>query len=402
MERDPVRLRAELIERFREQALFAEGYAPVYRRLFSAVAGWLAAGSDEEFAGWLITAAADRQPFDVTLLLPAAIHFDVLAAVPAAAPLAGYYPSVGGRAPDDDDPGFEAALRQVIHDRRDAIAAFIRTENVQTNETARGLAWLLPASVVGWPAIRLVELGASAGLNLVAERRSYRLVSETEPNAPLLDLGRADTPQFVTRIAGDLTLPFGPAELRLPEPIIRIAGDQKPFPLDSPQAETKLAAFIWPDQPTRLERLREGIRAVSAAAGDGEPVSVAPLHLPDELAEFMHRAVADGPTLPVIVYNTTMSMYLAGGATALRKAMSHWASSAAALDVPLLWLQWEPAHTGEEPPEPGWVAWTGDLWYRGRHHHARLAWVHPHGTRLRWDAAAAENLQILSKFDSLL
>ena len=65
--------------------------------------------------------------------------------------------------------------------RREPLAAFIRSANVQTNETGRGLAWLLPVACLGWPAVHLVELGASAGLNLVAERRGYRLMDAADP-----------------------------------------------------------------------------------------------------------------------------------------------------------------------------------------------------------------------------
>src|SRR5690606_1327638 len=78
-------------------------------------------------------------------------------------------------------PLLHHALRETIFARRDSLAAFIRRANVQTNETGRGLVWLLPVACLGWPAVHLVELGASAGLNLVADQRAYRLVEAADP-----------------------------------------------------------------------------------------------------------------------------------------------------------------------------------------------------------------------------
>lgn len=156
-------LRVQLTNDFRSQERFAAGYSPLYALLFGIVAGWLAAEEPDPVLDWLLTAAAERRPFDVTLLLPAALHRDVLAGVPAAAPLAPFYPSVGGTVPGAPAADLAAALRQVVLARGDALAAFIRRANVQTNETGRGLAWLLPLAALGWPAVHLLELGGQRG-----------------------------------------------------------------------------------------------------------------------------------------------------------------------------------------------------------------------------------------------
>jgi hypothetical protein len=392
----------DLALRFREQERFAGGYAPLYRRLFATIAAWLESDRPNAAAAWLVGAAAGRPAFDVTLLLAAAIHREVLAH-DAGAPvdesvidLARFYPTAGGLAPRDDDASFDDALLAVILAEGDRFADFIGRAGVQTNETARGLAWLLPAAMAGWDAINLVEVGASAGLNLVAERRAYSLVSGESPAVPLLTLGLGRAPQFVARVAGEPALPFDPSSLRLPRPVTRRGGDLSPFPLATAGDELALASFVWADQPARLDRLREGIAAARHANRGPSPIRISPLRLPDELGPFMDSVTAGNPSLPTIVYNTTMSMYLERKAAGLREAMTTWANEAA-LSEPLLWLQWEPPHhEAATPPEYGWLAWTADLWAGGLHRHWLLGWVHPHGTSLVWEpgvAAFAENVR---------
>src|SRR5688572_28148204 len=103
---------SKLRVKFGEQAAFAAGYSPLYARLFSALEEWLADESDPLVA-WLLHAGEGRYSLDASLLLPAAIHREILLGEPAVAPLARYFPTVGGELPPDH-PGFTAALRQAI------------------------------------------------------------------------------------------------------------------------------------------------------------------------------------------------------------------------------------------------------------------------------------------------
>jgi hypothetical protein len=166
--------RQKLLYRFGKQAEFTADYSPLYASLFSTIANWLENEADP-VVSWLLEASNGRNSFDVPLLLAAGLHRDVLWQVPEVAELAAYYPSVGGERPSTD-PHFNTSLRQAILARRLALADFIQTATVQTNETGRGLCWLLPLLYTNWTAVHLVDLGASAGLNLAAEQRSYRLI----------------------------------------------------------------------------------------------------------------------------------------------------------------------------------------------------------------------------------
>lgn len=375
--------RAQLIDDFRAQQRFAAGYSPLYALLFGIVAGWLAAEPAGPVVDWLLALAAERRPFDVTLLLPAALHRDVLAGVPAAAPLAPFYPSVGGTVPAAPATDFAAALRQVIRARGDALAAFIRRANVQTNETGRGLAWLLPLAALGWPAVHLLELGASAGLNLVAEQRAYRLADTAAPETTLLMLGKGTAPQFTALARGRATLPPLPC---CPTILSRTGVDLHPFPLATAEDEMTLTAFLWADQVTRIDRLREGIAALRAVETTAAPVRLVPLRLPDELPGFLTGYDPAPSDAPVVVFNTTVTMYLPDRGAGLREAIGAWAGRRTA---PVLWLQWEmPDPADGAPAGDNWLAWTADLWPNApgglRHQHFHIAWVHPHGTALAW------------------
>lgn len=382
-------LRRQLAHHFRQQQRFADGYSPLYARLFGSVAGWLAGDEDNPLAEWLVAATAGREPFDVTLLLAAAVHREVLAG--NAPELARFYPTArgGGDVSAEEDDEFPAALAAFILTHRERLARFIQRANVQTNETGRGLAWLLPVACLGWPAVHLVELGASAGLNLVAERRTYRVADAADPARTLLQLGEGK-PQFTALAAGAAEIP-PPA--CCPRILSRTGGDVVPFHLNTAEGELTLAAFVWGDQAQRMERLREGIAALRAVEHSDAPVRLRPMRLPEGLPHFLANDLPRPLGAPVVLFNTTVTMYLADRGVSHRGMIAGWA---AAQSVPVLWLQWEPWPNGPPPPGREWLAWTADFWPndgRGTAEQFHLAWVHPHGTALEWAAGWAKFLR---------
>lgn len=369
-----------LLERFRSQEAFARGYSPLYQALFGRVADWLGAESAETdpLVQWLVEVGQGRQTLDVTLLLAAGLHRDVLAGDPGVSPLAEYFASAGGQRPVD--AGFEAALREAINGRKDTLAAFIQTANVQTNETARGLCWLLPLYAMNWPEVCLVDLGASAGLNLAANKRAYRLVAE-DSGETLLDIGQASPVQFVSRCRGEIEPLARYEDRNLPEITGRLGCDMLPFALDSITAEQTLMSYVWGDQINRLKRLEEGIAAFREIQAGDAPVKLHQVHLPEGLGDFLRSAVPKDES-PVVVYNTFMTTYLSDKGASFRATIGEWA---AARRQPVLWLQWEPIRDLHEGPEYGWCGWTADLWAGVDHRHWLLAWVHPHGTHIQFE-----------------
>ncbi|MCB9446658.1 MAG: DUF2332 domain-containing protein, partial [Ardenticatenaceae bacterium] len=295
-----------------------------------------------------------------------------------AAELAQYYPSVGGQR-DFNNAQLPHILRQTILARRDALAPFVQTATVQTNETARGVCWLLPLLYTSWDAVHLVDLGASAGLNLVAEARNYRIFYG-DPLAvngnQFFDVGGGQSVQFPMQTQGPFRQP--PTTNRQPQILSRTGCDLAPFRLETAADEQTLAAYIWADQPQRLERLREGLAAFHQT---DPPVQLHPVRLPNELPEFLATAVPLHPNSPVVIYNTNMTVYLDDKGRSFQQHIANWATTQ---KRPVLWIQWEPLWDGPQPPEYAWVAWTADLWQAGRHHRWHLAWNHPHGTAVHW------------------
>src|ERR1700730_14052353 len=70
------------------------------------------------------------------------------------------------------EPPDLAALHFLLGDREDELAGIILARRTQTNEPAR-CATLLPALALLPPPLAIVEVGASAGLTLLADKYSY-------------------------------------------------------------------------------------------------------------------------------------------------------------------------------------------------------------------------------------
>jgi hypothetical protein len=372
-----------LQRRFRKQQTFTEGYSPLYSRMLGLLADWLSADQNDELSRWLLAVAASRASFDVPLLLLAGLHREILAGNPEVETLARFFPSVGGNQHvDAKDLG--SSLRQAILARRDELAAFVGAATVQTNEPGRGLCWLLPTLYPGWPAMHLVELGASAGLNLAADQRHYRLNCAVSDNArgnggdTLLELGCGEPEQFVAVGEGDFQ---PPSTGNTPQILSRQGCDLAPLALDSERDEQTLAAFVWADQLQRLALLRQGIAALRRVDQPQSPVRIHRANLPGDLPRLLNERVSLLRDAPIVLYNTYLTTYLHDKGALLRPQLAAWAERH---PQPVLWLQWETLWQGPSPPHFGWIGWTADVWINGRHRCWRLAWVHPHGGRIQW------------------
>ena len=249
---------APLPARFRRHADMLEhsGRSPLYIELMRSAADDIE--NDGEIAR--LFEGIDAPPGAVPQLrLTAALHYLVLSG--QAPELAAYYPSAGGERP----PGevWPAALA-TIAERFDEVKERLH-RTVQTNEPGRsavlfgGLLWL--ADRYRRP-IRLLEIGASAGLNLHVDRYCY-LVGDLrlgDPASPLC---------FVEPWAPPPPIDFGAAAQALR--IVERAGcDIAPLDPSRPDDQLTLLSYIWPDELHRLERIRA---ALSVAARDPVPIA---------------------------------------------------------------------------------------------------------------------------------
>jgi hypothetical protein len=382
--------RAQLVNTFWNQYKFSTDYSPLYASFFAAVAGWIDGDQPDTVGDWLLEASHDRRPLDISLLLAAGLHHDILQGVPELFDLAQYYPSVSGtlRAgflSGDSwiiNPDFRRILKLAILARRESLHAFIRSRQVQTNETGRGMSWLLPVSMAGWPRVHLLDLGASAGLNLVAEKRSFQFVDNNK-EAGCFHLGEGGPIQFEVFSDPGSDFPSS-ATIRTPKILSRIGCDIAPFFLSTPSDEITLASFVWADQVTRMNRLKEGIAAYRQAETSAAPVLLHAVKLPDELPDFLEQTIRKDIE-PLVCYNTFIRMYLPEKGFALRRYLAGWARKQ---ERPVVWIQWEPPSSLNnrhgEAPDYGWLAWTIDMWHQGQEQHWHIAWVHPHGQHVRW------------------
>ncbi len=208
--------------------------SPLYGRISAAVA------DDPGLLAWVRSAppAAHLPP-----ALLAAVHYLLLENPDQ--PLADVY---AGRADADPAPLFLDLCRS----HRDEVMALLVTRHIQTNDCGRsaligpGLSWL--ASRLAEP-LALVDVGASAGLNLLCDR--YRIDYGGRGTT-----GPAGSPVHIEcRVtAGD-----PPIASTLPPLVARIGIDRAPVDLTDPDDARWLEACVWPDSG-RLGRVRASIR----------------------------------------------------------------------------------------------------------------------------------------------
>jgi hypothetical protein len=329
------------------------GYSPIYERIADVVAG-------------------DREVLELFREAPPAAH---LPPAPLGAvryllldgldhPLGDVY---GGRSDADPGPLFLDLCRA----ERAALLALLETRRVQTNDCGRSaligpaLTWV--AQQVPGPYC-LVDVGASAGINLLCDR--YRL-----------DYGRhgatgpVDSP---VRILCEVTGGEPPIADRLPALARRVGIDLSPIDVSDAADARWLLACVWPDTG-RAERVEASIRL----AQQDPPTLVAGRaneELPSVVAGLPHGATAIVTTTWAFSY---FSMEERAEFVELLRAESSrrpvvWVSADVAGVVEALG-----AGDASDRDVLGAVLLDG-----GAGPAKVLAYVHPHGNWLDWRAAA--------------
>lgn len=263
---------------------------PTYARLCRIIA------ADPQLHGLLLEAPTGQR---LPVLVLAALH-DLVLRRPDL-PLAAWYPSVTGDEPSQRDP--TDALIHAVRAHRDEIVEVIRTRRIQTNEVNRSCAWrlgLAAATDGDDRPLALVELGASAGLNLLLDRFSYRFDGE-----PPIDVGDPTSPVRL----GTTRHPGGgadgwPALLEAPLPpiVARVGIDQRPVDPSDPDDARWLAACTWPEQTIRYERMSAAV----ALAGE-DPSEIRRGDLVDDLPLLLEE-LPDG--CHVVVLSSWVLVYL--------------------------------------------------------------------------------------------
>ncbi len=299
-------------------------------------------------------AASDRSPLYVVLMRDAAddLHaggvvadlMDGVDAPPGAVPqlrllaalhelvlsgrtpyLAHFYPSAGGSAAPG---GAWAAAAEAMRANFDWIKVRM-TRTVQTNEPGRSavlfavLLWLTDRHRLP---VRLLEIGASAGINLLPDRYCY-----------VHDGDRLGDPASAVRFEQPWSPP-PPIALREAADRLEIsyrAGcDLAPLDPRDPADRLRLLSYIWPDEPARIARLQD---ALSVAAQSPARVECAPAGewLPDALAQ-------RGGDQLTVVWHSVVRQYLGAPEWAeLERTIAQ--ASAADPRRPIVFARMEPA-----------------------------------------------------------
>lgn len=356
-----------LAEGFRAFAETSATRAPLYRTLAAAVA------DDPEVLA-LLQVASDEQAIPV--LLFAAVHHELLRTREPA--LARFYPnlsSAAAGAPPQTPPDGDAvaAFRQFTLGRADAIRATIATRHTQTNEVGRCALFLpaLAALDAEMGPLSLVDVGASAGLNLLLDRFHYTY----EPGG---SVGPPSTVELTCSTRGAVPVPAALPRIAAAEGL-----DAFPVDLDDDDALRWLEACVWPDQTDRFERLVAAIelaRSVRPVVRRGDAV--------DDLTEVMTRAAASGhPTLTT----SWVLNYLPPDAR--RRFVAVLDGLGQGFDLSWVVAESPASTTGlpiptTDPPEDLTVL-SLVRWRDARRSVRRLATCHPHGYWMHWEAEGA-------------
>ncbi len=198
----------------------------------------------------LLALAAGAQPRQAPPnLLFAAIHYLLLSGVEH--PLAAHYPGLaGGQRPGS--PVYQV-FREFCLTHRDQVASLVGSGLGQTNVIGR-CACLLPAFAAvaeqaASPELVQIEIGCSAGLNLLWHRYHYDYgggLTWGDPRSPV---------RLAPELRGDVPIP------RLPplDPVWRMGIDLRPIRVDDEDSVQWLRALIWPEHADRQQRLQAAI-----------------------------------------------------------------------------------------------------------------------------------------------
>ena len=253
------------------------------------------------------------------------------------------------------------AVPEALSDETEFLQRFVAEQGVQTNEVQRS--WvLLPLFLrvtqrTGAETLDLVELGPSAGLNLVWDRYGYRYAAgEWSRGEQALELSGEERGAV-------------PATLLAERPAVgtRIGIDRSPIDVTNEEGARLLTCFVWADQRARIARLRAAVEAVRSAPPElvtGDFVE----RLPDVLARRRQEALT-------VVFQTAALAYVDdAGRGRLREVLD-----AAGADGPLAFVSTGRPRRGHDVWGLRILYWPGVREFVG---HADY-----HGAWLDWGAA---------------
>jgi hypothetical protein len=323
--------------------------SPLYARFAEGV------GQDAELRAFAATAKKGQPHANI---LFAAVHFLLLRG--AQHPLRRFYPDLNGWETVEGEDPFPA-FKDFVESHRAELAPIVASRITNTNEVGRSA--LLHAGFRAIAAeaeepLNLIEIGPSAGLNLIWDRygvlyhRGSEIFSTDTPDPALI---------IDCELRGSNIPPLGAA----PKVASRVGLELNPVNLNDPDARDWLKALIWPENKLRFERLDAALKAHA----DAKP----PIRVGDALA-LLPNALRDAPEhQPVCVYHTYVTDQFTGE---MREALDNILVMAG-LRRPVWRLSAEGSISGEN-------ALILQRYHDGTREVRKLALCHPHGAWLEW------------------
>ncbi|HEY8947497.1 MAG TPA: DUF2332 domain-containing protein [Rhizomicrobium sp.] len=292
-------------------------------------------------------------------ILFGAVHYLLLRG--ADHPLRGYYPNLNGGNRIDGDP--VPHFINFVGRYRDELTPLIASKVTNTNEVGRSAllhaAFRAVAKDSGDP-LNLIEIGPSAGLNLIWDRYGVRY----HRGAETYELPVSNPALVIDcELRGEKTPSLGPT----PNIASRVGLELNPVDLSDPDQRDWLRALVWPDTHGRFERLEAALKAYASERPEIR-IGSAPDLLPDAL-----RAIPEEQTV-CIYHSYVIYQFSAEMKEALESILT-----LAGLRRPI----WRIAIEGKVD---GTNAIEMIRYHDGVRDAQQLALCHPHGRWLDWQA----------------
>ena len=324
--------------------------APLYTQIIRGVSG----DADlKEFASHVKTG----QPLANILL--AAVHFLLLRG--AQHPLRRFYPNLNGGTRMENENAFPP-FKDFVETHRAELATLIANGVTNTNEVARCSTLHAAFRTVALEAkapLHLIEIGPSAGLNLIWDKYHVRYRQDDKT----FDVGALESDLTIDCELRGAMPPLGPT----PQIASRVGLELNPVDLNNADQRDWLRALVWPDQVDRFLRLEKAVeifRREKVEICGGSALDL----LPDAIACIPENE-------PVCIYHT----YVTYQFNEAMRATLNDILTVAGLRRPL-WrfgAEGTPLHIGEAEV-------LLSRYHDGARETRRLALCHPHGAWLDW------------------
>jgi hypothetical protein len=331
-------------------AYCAQNGAPLTGRVLAALGTLIASQAQgallDRVRGWQGKPLADALPLRVTGGLHA-LHLSG-----AASELAAIY---RGEPADD-----VAVIAQVIASHEAALLPWLDGPP-QTNEAGRSanfiaaMLWLAEQGCP--PRFQCLEIGSSAGINLMLDRYAYDLggvrVGPDNAAMHLAPAWKGASPPARDIVIGSTK-----------------GCDVAPVDLTDPAQALRLKAYIWPEHTLRFERMDAAIRAASEKKPEIGRMNAA------DFVEAQLAAPQETGTTRMLMHSIVWQYVPEDQQVRVTAAMEA-AGARATAERPLAWVQVEADRTVHRHKL------TVRFW-PGSGEEVQLAWSHPHGVDVEW------------------